>query len=60
MHFCDDGTFVGWNDEYLDQIGLSDLSSSYHEKIGQKVVAPGKLVGSLSDEKSQDLCCYKS
>ena len=60
MDFTDEGRHIGWNEEYLDLIGLSDLSSSNNEKIGKKVVAPGKFVGSLSDETSQDLWCYKN
>ena len=59
MDFTDEGTHIGWNEEYLDLIGLSDLSSSNYVKIGQKVVAPGKLVGSLSNDTSQEQCCHE-
>lgn len=35
----------GWNKDYFDQIGLSELSNNDWKKIGKTVLPPGSPVG---------------
>ncbi len=45
-----------WDDSYLTEIGLGDLSHAHHARIGNKVVAPGTAVGAgLSEKAARDL-----
>ena len=46
---------TGWNEEYLSEIGLSDLVDEDYIKIGQRVLPPGSLVSHLAEVSASDL-----
>lgn len=51
----EDGT-QGWNKNYFEQIGMSDLAENNWQKIGYKILQPGAPVGNgLSFEVANEL-----
>jgi D-ribulokinase len=45
-----------WSERYFDRIGLGDLASDSHAKIGNQIVAPGTPLGTgLSTSAAHDL-----
>lgn len=45
----------GWDDAFLDSIGLSDLAQDNHAAIGAQLAAPGEIAGRLSTTASTEL-----
>lgn len=45
----------GWDDAFLRDIGLSDLTGAGHAMIGEDFAAPGARVGGLSAEAAAEL-----
>ncbi|KAL8265187.1 hypothetical protein R6Q59_023317 [Mikania micrantha] len=46
----------GWDDDFWEEIGLSDLVDGHHSKIGRSVAFPGHALGcGLTSEAAQEL-----
>ncbi|XP_045448329.1 FGGY carbohydrate kinase domain-containing protein [Melitaea cinxia] len=45
----------GWNINFLEEIGLADLSSEDFKKIGNKVLMPGEYCGGLTADVAKEL-----
>lgn len=41
--------------DYFDEIGLGELSENDFRKVGNSILAPGQLVGKLSEESAKDM-----
>lgn len=44
-----------WNDNFFEQIGLSDLKENNYRKIGNVVLSPGSHCGGLKDDVAKEL-----
>ena len=50
----DDAVVHGWNDSFWEEAGLGDLVAEGYQRIGLKVLAPGKAIGNGLTQKSAE------